>query len=429
MPSTAEVEEVVVAVKGDASNYYRMADEVVKKSDHMADQVTTAQLRISAAIGGAIGGAVGSVIGRVVSEIVDSVFDWVKGTEELNRAMAESQRLSEEIGKNMDRNAKRTMEMANTFVNPKEKEDFLELSLKHARKELEGMKQEMSGLEQQIGGHGWLSKQFGSADSLKQDLEDVKKRLKDGRDHVRQLGEEIGKFHDEELITLKHKHQIDEFTQSLKEQLLFMGKSSAEAKLMKMEMDGIGSPEQLAQARQYADALQNIKDREEEVKEAAKQAAEEEKKWQSILKEGEQVRKSVMTPMEKYKEEVDRLGKLLYQDAISPETYDRAVKKAKEALDKLPKVKTIPIKFDVAEFGGAEYFTRLQHQMEIIEPGGSDGAAEDKAADKVRDAIKEEGEKQRAAEAKQQELLKQMVDIAKSQSIKVGFSLGVAGLA
>ena len=66
---------------------------------------------------------------------------------------------------------------------------------------------------------------------------------------------------------------------------------------------------------------------------AAKAEKDAEEQRNKALKDAEQITKSVMTPQEKYSEEVAKLEDHLKEGRISQDTYNRAVEKAKKSLD------------------------------------------------------------------------------------------------
>ena len=67
---------------------------------------------------------------------------------------------------------------------------------------------------------------------------------------------------------------------------------------------------------------------------------------QELMKQGEQVTRDVMTPLEKYTEKIESLKKMLEAGAITQETFDRAMKKAKETLEKATAVEPVEMQVE-----------------------------------------------------------------------------------
>ena len=103
-----------------------------------------------------------------------------------------------------------------------------------------------------------------------------------------------------------------------------------------------------AAAREAADAY----DEEAESIRALQAAADEaQKHLDDLTREAERVFRETRTPLEKYEETLRQLQELLEHDLISPETFQRAVKQAKDELDRLTKGE---ITADVAEVAKPE---------------------------------------------------------------------------
>lgn len=108
---------------------------------------------------------------------------------------------------------------------------------------------------------------------------------------------------------------IKSLTESLTEQIATFGMSREEAELWKLSQAG-ASKESLAVAKSLAAELKALKERDK------------------LLKQGEQLTKSMRTPLEDYRDEFAKLKELREASAISEEIYSRALAKTTEELIK-----------------------------------------------------------------------------------------------
>ena len=99
-----------------------------------------------------------------------------------------------------------------------------------------------------------------------------------------------------------------------------------------------GYMEELERSRKEMDKVSDAQERQKQAIQDTAAAMEELKRLEEerneLMKRGEQITREVMTPLEKYKERIEELKELLEAGAITQETFDRAMKKAQETLDK-----------------------------------------------------------------------------------------------
>lgn len=125
----------------------------------------------------------------------------------------------------------------------------------------------------------------------------------------------------------------DALARRLFEQATTWGMAGREAEIYLAAMGG-ATAEQLAYLGRVDAFLTRKEDEAKALERTAKAAEEAKDAYMSLLSEGERVFRDVMTPAERYASEIEHLQELLVAGAIGQETYDRAVKKAAEEMDR-----------------------------------------------------------------------------------------------
>lgn len=137
----------------------------------------------------------------------------------------------------------------------------------------------------------------------------------------------------EQLDQLERQSEIDKFTDSLRTQLETYGMASREIGIYKLQKEG-ATEAQLKEARAIDQALSFL--------DAEKKAFEERNK---LFQEGKRVADQFLTPQEKFIRQQEDLNRLLAVGAINRITFDRAMKGARDELQKLEDQATIKVKF------------------------------------------------------------------------------------
>jgi len=190
---------------------------------------------------------------------------------------------------------------------------------------------------------------------------------------------------------------VDKLTESLDEQNNTWGMSARDAQLYKLSLHDIGD-ENLEAARSAANLREEEEYWDKSIKEGAsltdsmrtplEKLADEmdnldkllgdqsitwetyqravDKAMDTFAAEGNRIKESVMTPYEKFSDQIDKLNELLDTGAISWEVYQRATEKAQKDLQGVNKEVERLSNFDVALAGSAEAITRIQQQADVM---------------------------------------------------------------
>jgi len=156
---------------------------------------------------------------------------------------------------------------------------------------------------------------------------------------------------------LKLMGDIKKFEQGMVQSIATWGMSSREIEIWKLQMRG-ATEQQLKQARALDKHLTKLEDQ------------------KKLMTEGKNLTKSLMTPQEKYTEQIAKYQELLDGGAINQETFNRAMEKAHKELKKDFKVKFNVSGIQSVEAGTAEAMARLEEfralKPERVNLGGAD---------------------------------------------------------
>jgi hypothetical protein len=177
----------------------------------------------------------------------------------------------------------------------------------------------------------------------------------------------------------EHAESIRKVSESLETELATMGKSHAEIK--RGELIKLGATQ--ADLARFDALVKNV-EAEKQAAESIKQIAEAQRKRQE---EGSRVYQDNLTPLEKMSSEVERLGGLLTDGAISWETYARGVGKVTDEFLKLNEPELPKLLA-----GGSAAAVSAVNKASRSQPSGTD------AIDKLRKAVEKQAESDKRRE-------------------------------
>ncbi len=401
------------------------------------------------------------LVGAGIYLAVRAFADWAMGVNDFNRQLDKTIELTGRLREAQKHS--QNLQMIKTFQieDPGQRRDAFNEQLLTAQKNAEGLKVQIKTVEAELANTNTLwntMKVWGSAGfagtgsavikGVKTELEAMKQAASDADAQVRNLETTIAGLgpveKDKGLPGIPqadpqaeaNQKTIDGITESLREQYETWGMTSHEVEIYRAAVAGAGE-DVIQSLYSIADAIQNaenIKALEEFTAKLEEEAAtfgmsagaaelyrlkkklgsgadytaaealvkkneamEAEKK---LMEEGAALNEKYLTPLQKYTKELDTLKKMLDKKAITQQTYNAAVKEAKEELDKV-KDKDVKLKFSVkgveaVEAGSAEAMARINAfqafkggiQAPVPKLSKSDQRDADKAAKKVAAAAR-----------------------------------------
>lgn len=286
-----------------------------------------------------------------IYKMASALYDVVAGTEEFNKALERGKQLTEEISNKKTRGQSRELARITAIADPGQRRSALERQLRIAEADAAGLRSQVRGAERNFDGQGAMKKGVGNKVTgiLGDEIGEVKNNLKTAESYVEDLKDALNQSDIQAKQTAAsmaeiNKPQVQKQWEEMVEGIEKAGDAltdvAKDIELLELKLQGVpeeiakgwqqiadlqelGAPEemlrQLDEELQYRYQLNQALEEQERIKEEAEQ------NLKNMEADARQMVMNVMTPMEKFENEIAKIQTLFNEQLIDRETMERAL--------------------------------------------------------------------------------------------------------